>query len=342
MNPVISVILPSYNVAPYIGECLESALGQTQPEMELLCVDACSEDGTQEILLEYERRAKMGEWPGKSIKLMRSERRSYGYQVNLALREAAGRYVAILETDDFIVPEMYERLIRLSDEMELDYIRGEYDFFTTQEDGSRVFRHVHHYAPVNELLTNTRSERIMTYDQNLWKGIYRREFLLENRIFLNESEGAAFQDIGFNMQVFSFAKRAYYVEESYYRYRRDRQDSSIHSLACFRFYLQELTFLHNLDPEYEKLYWPGIYERFACALCGEYHKALHQFQISPDSEYLAPYVPVLLADFRSAMDQGIWPAPTTPKGQVKAVEKLFCEGMGTDGRTAEPAKNQNR
>jgi glycosyltransferase involved in cell wall biosynthesis len=291
--------------------------------MELLCVDAKSEDGTAEILREYAVRSEKGEWPGKRIEVLESERRSYGYQVNLALRRAAGKYVAILETDDYIVPEMYERLICLSEEMDLDYVRGEYDFFTTAEDGTRKFRHVHHYAPVGQLLTSTRSERIMTYDQNLWKGICKREFLLKNRICLNETEGAAFQDIGFNMQVFSYAKRAYYVEESYYRYRRDRQDSSIHSLNCFRFYVQELRFLHELDPEYEKLYWPGIYERFACALCGEYHKALHQFHISPDSEYLAPYVPVLTADFRQAMDAGIWPAPTTPKGQVKAILKLL-------------------
>lgn len=323
MSPAISVILPSYQVAPYIRECVESALDQTQQKMEILCVDARSEDGTLEILREYEERAGKGEWSGKSLRLMISDRRSYGYQVNLALKEANGKYVAILETDDFIVPEMYEELICLSEEMELDYIRGEYDFFTTGEDGSREFRHVHHYAPAGELLTTTRSERIMTYDQNLWKGIYRREFLLENRIILNESEGASFQDIGFNMQVFSYAKRAYYVEKSYYRYRRDRQDSSIHSLNCFRFYLQELTFLHELDPKGEKLYWPGIYERFACALCGEYHKALHQFGIAPDSEYLLPYVPVMMEDFRQAMANGIWPAPTTPKGQVKAMEKLF-------------------
>lgn len=322
---MLSLILPSYNVGPYISECIESALNQTFSDIEILCVDARSEDGTLEKLQEYEKRSKAGEWPGKTVELLLSDKRSYGYQVNLALEKATGKYVAILETDDYVVPDMYEKLIKLSEEMKLDYIRGEYDFFTTNEDGSREFRHVHHYAPTNEVLTDVRSEYIMTYDQNLWKGIYRRDFLIENQIHLNESEGAAFQDIGFNMQVFSYAKRAYYVEESFYRYRRDRNDSSIHSLNCFRFYVQELSFLHELDPDFKKLYWPGIYERFACALCGEYHKAINQFQISPESEYLAPYMPVLIKDFKDAIEQGIWPAPQTPKGQVKAVLKLFDE-----------------
>lgn len=319
---MLSLILPSYNVAPYIGECIESALNQTLSEIEILCVDANSEDGTLEILQNYAKRSKEGEWPGKNISLIISEKRSYGYQVNLALSKANEKYVAILETDDFVAPNMYKRLVELSEEMKLDYVRGEYDFFTTGLDGSRQFRHVHHYAPTNELLTNVRSEQIMTYDQNLWKGIYRREFILDNEIHLNETEGAAFQDIGFNMQVFSYAKRAYYIEESFYRYRRDREESSIHSLNCFRFYVQELNFLHDLDPMYEKLYWPGIYERFACALCGEYHKAIVNFKISPESEYIAPYLPVLIKEFKAAMSNQLWPAPTTPSGQVKAVLKI--------------------
>lgn len=319
---MLSLILPSYNVGPYITECIESALNQTLPEIQILCVDACSDDGTLEILQEYTRRSKSGEWPGKTIELLISNKRSYGYQVNLAMEKATEKYVAILETDDFVVPNMYERLVQLSEQYELDYIRGEYDFFTTSEDGSREFRHVHHYAPTNEVLEDVRSEYIMTYDQNLWKGICRREFLVDNQIRLNESEGAAFQDIGFNMQVFSYAKRAYYVEESFYRYRRDRNDSSIHSLNCFRFYVQELEFLHQLDSDYKKLYWPGIYERFACALCGEYHKALKQIGVSKDSEYLAPYIPVLVQEFKDAMERGLWPAPQTPAGQVKAILKI--------------------
>lgn len=325
MNQVkLSLILPSYNVAPYIEECLESAFGQTLAEIEIICVDANSSDGTLDILKDYEIDSKAGKWPGKRMKLIVSDQKSYGYQVNLALDIATGKYIAILETDDFVDVHMYERLVQISEELQLDYVRGEHDFFTTNEDGSRQFRHVHHYAPVNVVLTDTRSERIMTYDQNLWKGIYLRTFLLDNQIRLNESEGAAFQDIGFNMQVFSFAKRAYYVEESFYRYRRDRNDSSIHSLNCFRFYVQELAFLHQNDPQYEKLYWPGVYERFACALCGEYHKAIHQFKISPQSEYLAPYLPILIRDFKDAMERKIWPSKETPLGQVKAIMKL-CE-----------------
>ena len=326
-KPVLTLILPSYNVADYIRECLESALTQTLSGLELLCVDAASGDDTAAILKEYEERCLAGEWPGKKLQVLTSDRRSYGYQVNMGLSHAKGDYLAILETDDYVVPQMYEELLGPAIAMDLDYIRGEYDFFTTGPDGVRSFKHVHHYAPVNVLLTDTRSERIMTYDQNLWKGIYRREFLLDNHIRLNESDGAAFQDIGFNMQVFSYAKRAYYTDRSYYRYRRDRNESSIHSLECFRFYAQELAFLHTLDPACDRLYWPGIYERFACALSGELSKAASQFNTLPDDPRIAPYLASLTEDFATALAKGLWPAPTTPRGQLRSIRRILEDPM---------------
>ncbi len=324
---MLSLILPSLNVADYIQECIESALNQTLSDIEILCVDANSTDGTLELLRDYESRSKKGEWPGKQVHVLLSEFKSYGHQVNIGLSQATKKYVAILETDDYVVPQMYERLVMLSEELHLDYVRGEYDFFTTNENGERTYKHVHHYAPTNQLLTDTRSERIMTYDQNLWKGIYQRAFLLNNQIHFNESAGAAFQDIGFNMQVFSYAKRAFYVEESFYRYRRDRNASSIHSLECFRFYAQELQFLQSIDPAFDHLYWPGIFERFACALSGELSKAASQFQILPDSELIAPYLPILTDGFRDAMDRGLWPAPTTPKGQLLSIQQILEDPM---------------
>lgn len=314
---MLTLILPSYNVAPYIRECVESALNQTLDGIEILCVDAGSEDGTTEILREYEKRVSQGEWAGKSLKVIISDKKSYGYQVNLALSRAMSKYVAVLETDDFVLPDMYETLVELSEEMELDYIRGEHVYFTTGGDGSREFHRVHNYAPTEVLLTDTRSEVIMTYDQNLWKGIYRREFLMQNNIRLNESKGAAFQDIGFNMQVFSYAKRAFYLNKPFYCYRRDRTGSSIHSEQALAFYTWELEFLHETDPQTEKLYWPGIYERFACAMCGEYHK------VKENIGNLEKYFVILSRDFEKALKNGIWPAPQTPNGQIKAVKEII-------------------
>ena len=94
-KPLISVIMPSYNVARYIRVCMESVLAQSLQDMEILAIDAGSEDGTLDILREYADK-------DERICLVHSEKKSYGYQVNLGIQMARGKYIGIVETDDFI------------------------------------------------------------------------------------------------------------------------------------------------------------------------------------------------------------------------------------------------
>ena len=91
----ISVILPSLNVVNYIDECLESVKKQTCSRIEMICVDAGSNDGTYEYLIKMSKN-------DKRIKVIRSEKKSYGYQLNLGIKQAKGKYIAIVETDDLI------------------------------------------------------------------------------------------------------------------------------------------------------------------------------------------------------------------------------------------------
>ena len=92
MKAKVSVILPSLNVADYMEECLESVINQSLRELEIICVDAGSTDGTKEILDDY---------AGKDsrITVLQSDIKSYGKQVNIGLDYASGEYIGILETD---------------------------------------------------------------------------------------------------------------------------------------------------------------------------------------------------------------------------------------------------
>ena len=108
MTPKVTVIMPSLNVKPYIKECVKSVMNQTLKELEIICIDAGSTDGTYEVLQDFALR-------DQRIRLIHTDKKSYGYQINQGLQLASAEYIGIVETDDYIEPQMYERLFNIID-----------------------------------------------------------------------------------------------------------------------------------------------------------------------------------------------------------------------------------
>ncbi|MBR3924526.1 MAG: glycosyltransferase family 2 protein, partial [Kiritimatiellae bacterium] len=129
---VVSVIIPSLNVARYIEECIDSARNQTLRDIEIICVDAGSTDGTLEII---ERKAK----DDSRIRIIKSSRRSYGHQMNLGFAAATGKYVAILESDDFIKSGAYAHFVSLAEKTDADLIKADY-YIVMGNGKNRSFR----------------------------------------------------------------------------------------------------------------------------------------------------------------------------------------------------------
>ena len=243
VNVKVSVILPSLNVARYIRECMDSVLSQSLQELEIICVDAESVDGTRELLNEY---------AGKDsrITVLNSNVKSYGKQVNIGLEYASGEYIAILETDDWIAKDMYQSLYKCVSEDHLDYAAADFDIFYELQSGSRYFNRQYLFWGeqrewYGKILDSDQIAALRSDDYVLWKGIYNREFLNVNHIRLHESFGAAFQDMGFLQQVKTYAKRAKYIDESFYRYRQDREGVSSKGIEGLKYYENEFLWIND-------------------------------------------------------------------------------------------------
>ncbi|MGX2973256.1 glycosyltransferase family 2 protein, partial [Helicobacter sp. T3_23-1059] len=116
MNPKISIIIPCYNVERYVRECVESVLNQTLREIEIIIVNDGSTDGTGEILHEVANK-------DKRIILITQENGGYGVAVNNGIAKAKGEYIGIVESDDFINPQMYEKLYAKAKETDAQVVK---------------------------------------------------------------------------------------------------------------------------------------------------------------------------------------------------------------------------
>lgn len=243
MNVKVSVILPSLNVAGYIEECLDSVVQQSLQELEIICVDAGSTDGTREILDRYSQK-------DSRIIILHSDQKSYGQQVNMGLDYAAGEYVAILETDDWIEPDMYQCLYENGAVEGLDYVASDFDLLYRLQNGrdyrirQRLF-HGERQSWYGRILDSDQIATLRSSDYVLWKGIYSREFLNSHHIRLHLSLGAAFQDMGFLQQVKTYARQAKYLDKSFYRYRQDREEASSKGLDGLWHYENEFRWIHD-------------------------------------------------------------------------------------------------
>ena len=280
----VSVIMPSLNVVNYIRECLQSVLNQTLWEMEIICVDAGSTDGTVEIINELAKR-------DKRIKIIHSDVKSYGYQMNLGLRVAQGQYVGIVETDDVVSPEMFEKLYDKAIEDEVDFIKSNYTSFFCKSGKKQCIDVIHNKTleVCNQLLVEPElREYCLTDINHIWSAIYKRDFLISNCIWFNETPGASFQDTSFSIIVGMMAKKCVYVPDCFYQYRIDRPDSSVKSdkkVFCvideFR-YVEQYLLKHRFDKKQIvreissakiQVYWWNMM-RLSKETRGQFHQAI--------------------------------------------------------------------
>lgn len=220
--PKVTIVIPVLNVRPYIEECLDSVVNQTLTDIEIFCVDAGSTDGTLEIEQEYARK-------DSRITILDDSAHSTGYAKNLGFQLAHSKYVAIVESDDYIALDMMEKLYDTAEKYELDMVKGNYRSFLGEGE-SRLFADKAvslNREDYGKVINPQSDNRFFGWDMYTWTGLYRKSFLDTYHIRHNESKGAAFQDVGFWFQTFCYAERVYLMTDYFYHYRRDNPNASV-------------------------------------------------------------------------------------------------------------------
>ena len=251
--PKISIVMPMLNSIKYLDECILSVLNQTIKDIEIIIVDAGSVDGTVERLQEY---------AGKDdrIKILVSDKKSMGYQYNMGIKAATGDYIGFVESDDYVVSDMYEKLLAYTSGGTVVWVKSDYYFFMEYPEIGRQMIPVKENRNIcyGEVFNPQENIELYTKERYMWNGIYKRDFLMENQIFLNETPGAAYQDMGFFLQAYMYAHKAVYLEDCLYCYRRDNPGSSMHVKRSVFYTVNETLYVADIirkKPVLYQLFW---------------------------------------------------------------------------------------
>lgn len=290
----VSIIIPVYNVEEYLALALDSVIYQTLEEVEIICVNDGSTDGSSDILNRYAA-------ADKRITVISGENNGYGYAMNRGIKAATGEYIGILEPDDFVDVNMFKDLYEVAVSNSLDFVKSDFSRFTHDDCGRMVFsynRIAYEDKNYDRIICPRDEQKIFTFIMNTWSGIYKRSFLEEHNISHNETPGASFQDNGFWFKTNMYADRAMFFGNAYYMNRRDNPNSSVKDRGKVYCANQEYALI------YEYLEKSGEKEKFLDVYI---LKLIHNYMFTLDRiapELKKEYICNISKEFRALSEKG--------------------------------------
>lgn len=167
IDGLVSVIVPVYNAKQYIEETLESILNQTYKQIEIICIDDMSSDGSRDLLREYSQKYS------QVVPILLEQNAGVSNARNVGIEKAKGRYIAFLDSDDVWMPEKIEKQIRFMQENNYGFTFTGYRFMDSNSEKLNTVVHAKKELTYNELLKhNAISCLTVVIDRNKIEEIY--------------------------------------------------------------------------------------------------------------------------------------------------------------------------
>ncbi|MCE7918302.1 MAG: hypothetical protein DPW21_07575 [Anaerolineae bacterium] len=212
--PKVSVIVPIFNTQPYLRQCLDSLIAQTLTEMEIICVDNGSTDGSYELLIDYARNHE-------NVIVMKHTEGRQGGARNAAIPIAKGQYIGFVDSDDFVAPEMFETLFSIAQSATADVAICNTRTYIQGQGYGKLSLHAHVLSN-KEPFTVKQCPRLLR-NSTICNRLFNREFIAKHHIRF--PEGLYGQDQFFVIQALTLADRIVTVPDALYFYRKNRPGS---------------------------------------------------------------------------------------------------------------------
>jgi glycosyltransferase involved in cell wall biosynthesis len=220
-TPLISIIVPIYNVEAYLDRCIQSLLNQTLKNIEIILVDDESPDRCPQICEQY---AALN----PQIKVIHKKNEGLGYARNSGMQIATGKFIAFVDGDDFVENTMFEQLYNTATEQTADTVFCGFYFY---KENTPIISH-HEVDSVsifdnedikNKILLNmigtephVKSDRL--FFMSVWHSIYSLSIIKENKILFSSEREIISEDIVFQMDYLTKSKRTIYIPNCLYYY----------------------------------------------------------------------------------------------------------------------------
>ena len=229
MNLAVSVIIPVYNMAAYVGKCIESVLVQTLQDIEVIVVNDGSTDNSLKIINDYARR-------DKRIRVIDKPNAGLGSTYNAGQMIARGKYIYFLDSDDWMDRNCLKTLYTIAEKEQVEVVKSW--GFISERKGQHWEKRTIPKDKCNKVITDMLSiPEFVSGHVAQWSCLYRRDFLINNHIWCLELPPKMSPDINFMYHVWVKCNRLYVVSESFVHYRTDNENSAKNTGSAMSFRL---------------------------------------------------------------------------------------------------------
>lgn len=209
MSPLVSIIVPVYNVADYIVPCLSSVISQTYNNIEIVLVDDCGKDDSINIAANLLSSSSI-----QFTVLHHDQNKGVSVARNDGLMSAQGEYIYFLDSDDELTCRCIELLVKPLESFRYDMVVGGYSTFGNEEKT---------FVSKKDFQMTANKEVVDAYARGLWhvmpwNKLCRKAFLLDNGLYFLEGQ-ALHEDFLWSFETACKANSVFLISEATYRYR---------------------------------------------------------------------------------------------------------------------------
>ena len=214
MKPLLTVVIPVYNVEKYLKRCLESILSQEWKCYDILLIDDGSSDNSPQICDDYVKEYDF-------ISVIHKENSGLSEARNTGILHAKGEYVYFPDSDDWIEPQTFVELAEELESREFDIISFNREFVKSEEEIILSEPKTDQVYKGKEAFVKMLKHSYITGFAN--DKIYKKSLFVDNNISF--PKGKYYEDLGTNYKLFLSAKNVFATNQKYYHYLIDNPDS---------------------------------------------------------------------------------------------------------------------
>lgn len=215
---MISILMPVYNAGDYLYKSIGSIQAQTVQDFEIIAVNDGSTDNSLEILQALARE-------DQRIRIITREEKGYAITMNEALDAAQGEFVLNVDPDDWLEPNMLEKMLNEMDD-DVDFVKCSFVFELPEGKQEEYYYTDEAVEFCPRKLPPEMKMRFFASQIAIWTCLIRRSFIEKHHIRLHETEGAAYQDTAFVFFINSLAEKVRVIPDILYHYNKTNVNAS--------------------------------------------------------------------------------------------------------------------